>query len=81
MKPYAPKDANGDPYCERCGSHSFKPQRSTGMKVGIGLLSLAVSPNELLCLGCGAKYAIGAVGKPLPGSPSTRPDPPPRPDA
>lgn len=42
--------------CTRCGSDQFKPVRSTGMKVGLGVASLLASANQLECLMCGQKY-------------------------
>lgn len=56
MKPHITPEADGSLRCPRCGSREFQPVRSTGVKVGLGLLSLATQPRELRCIACGMRY-------------------------
>lgn len=58
----------------RCGGTQFKPQRSTGRKVALGVASLLGSTNEVRCLACGTKYRVRV------GLPPQAPPTPPRPD-
>lgn len=65
---------DGSLRCIKCGSSQFQPVRSTGRKVGLGLLSLATQPNELRCIACGSRYSINRPQMQMQAQIPARPD-------
>lgn len=72
MKPIIYPQDDGSLRCANCGAMQFQPKRSTGRKVGLGLLSLATQPNELRCIACGARYSVRRPQ--MPATVPARPD-------